>query len=42
MEMDWLWAQWDGLGLGSLDTEGWIGMDWGSLGTEGWFGIEDL
>ena len=26
MEMDWLWAWWDG--LGSLSTEGWVGMDW--------------
>ena len=41
MEMDWLWAQWDG--LGSLSTVGWIGigMDWGSLGTVGWIGIGD-
>ena len=45
MEMDWLWAWWDG--LGSLSTEGWVGMDWDwDLWTQwdglglGW--IEDL
>ena len=34
---------WDGLGLGSLSTEGWVGIgtDWGSLGTVGWIGVGD-
>ena len=39
MEIDWLWAQWDG--LGSLSTVEWVGIGdfWALKDGLGWIGI---